>query len=310
MSQFWNKIIRFFSNPPKLLMGFYISSEYICGVRFSAKEKNIVDYCIHDLPKGVIHPSFNEKNIVEKEILKEIFSKAIHELNISQRDIVLIFPEISQKTFTFSFNSLPASPQEKEQIIRFRIKKKMPFLPDDAKISYDLIQKDSEIRSVVLLARTYIIKEYEEFFQQFGLKIRNIVPPYVGLMNLLSVESNGSYFLLNIEEDSFSLTVFKDSDLILYRQKNISFEQNKAGSILEKTEDVFQEVENTLNFIDEEDRKKIKYLIRIGIDQSDKFLEKANKKFGLLFDRIGSYLEVGLNQEETERLSPIIGMLL
>lgn len=311
MNQLWDKVIKFFTKPPQLYVGFYISSNYICGMNFSTKEKRIIDTYSQSLPNGIINPSLNERNIIEKEILKEEFSKALDKMLISHRNIAFILPEMSQKTFTFSFDSLPSSPREREKIIHFRIKKRMPFLPEDAKISYDIFANDSGIKSVVNLARTYIIKEYEEFFSQFGLTVRTIVPPSVGLINLLNFESRENCFLLNVEQDSFSLLVFRNSEIILYRQKKFSFEHEEKGTMQDKIEDVFQEVENTLNFIDQsEDSGEMKFWIRSGMSEPEKILEKVNDKFDFSLVRIGSYLDFDISLEEAERLSPILGILL
>ncbi len=311
MNLFWNKFIEFFSAPPELFSGFSISSHCICGVRVSAKGKSVVDFYASDIPEGVVQPSFIEKNIIEPEVLKEEFSKAARKMRLNGKDIALIFPELSQKTFTFSFDSLPGGSREREQIIRFRIKKRMPFFPEDARISYDLFPKDSGLRAVVILTRTNIIKEYEEFFLRFGFNVRTAVPPSVGLINLLDAGSEKNCFLLNIEKESFSLSLYKDSEFILYRQKRFDFETGGTGSIQDKMEDVFEEVEKTLNFSAEGlDRREMKFWIRSGMGGHDRFIEKAEKKFECSFHKIGSSLDVGLNPEETDRLSPVLGVLL
>ncbi|MFW6123681.1 MAG: hypothetical protein ACOC5G_00505 [Acidobacteriota bacterium] len=310
MNRLWNKIIKYFTDSPQVSTGFYISSHYFCGAYFSVREKRIEDYYVQTLPEGVVRPSLNEKNIVKEEILKPEFLKAIKEVNARDKDIVLIFPELSQKTFTFLFDSLPGSAQEREQIIRFRIKKKMPFLPEDVRISYDLIPKDSGVRAVAILTRKYIVKEYEEFLGQFGLRVRTMVPPSVGLVNLLNMESEQNYLLLNVEQDSFSLSVYTNSEFSLYRQKRFSLELGESGSIKDKMENVFQEVESTLNFMEGgEGKKDLQFLIRCGIDCSEKLLEEGCRKYSFSFDRIGSVMDVNMTLSEAEKLSPILGMV-
>ncbi len=311
MTQAWDKVIEFFSRPPKLFSGFYFTSHCICGVSFSKKHRSIAGYDIQALPKGVILPSLNEKNITEKEILKEEFSKVLEKISLTGGNTALIIPELSQKTFSFTFDNLPVSSIEKEQIIRFRIKKKMPFLPDDARISFDLIPRDKGIRVVALLTRTYIIKQYEEFFRQFDLKVRTVVPPSVGLMSLLGFESDEKFLLVNIELDSFSLSVVKDCELTFYRQKRFDFEGETRFSVQDKTEDIFQEIENTLNFIDEgEEDKEMKLWIRGGVEEFELFFKRAGSQYNFPIKRIGSCLDMGLDVEETEKLSPILGVLL
>jgi len=311
MNLFWDKFVEFFSATPQLFSGFSISSNYLCGVCLSTKGKNIIDTYVSDIPEGVVQPSFIEKNIIEPEVLKEEFSKAARKMSLKGKDIALVFPELSQKTFTFSFDSLPGPSREREQIIRFRIKKGMPFLPEDARISYDLVPRDSGLRAVVILTRTNIIKEYDDFFQQFGFNVRKAVPPSVGLINLLGLGSEENCFLLNIEKESFSLSLYKGPEFILYRQKRFDFETGGTGSIQDKMEDIFEEVEKTLNFSAEGlDRREMKFWIRSGIGGIDRFIENAERKFECSFHKVGASLDVSLDPEETDRLSPVLGVLL
>ncbi|MBD3414344.1 MAG: hypothetical protein GF421_07945 [Candidatus Aminicenantes bacterium] len=310
MKGLWENVIEFFSSQPPLYSGFYLSSHAIQGVHCSAKQKKVISTDTQPLSKGIIHPSLNEKNILKADALKEKFGKVLEKLNLTKKNTALIIPELTQKTFTFSFDSLPSSSKEREQIIRFRIKKKMPFLPDDARISYDSISNKEKIRVVAILTRTYIIRQYEEFFHQFGLNVRIVVPPSVGLMNVLSFESDEKFFLINIEKDSFSLNLFKNTELTVYRQKRFDIQGERSGLEQGKTEVVFQEVNNTLNYMDEmKSDKRIKIWLRSS-ENSDKIFEYASQKQDFLLQRIGSFLDVGLDLPEAEQLSPILGVLL
>jgi hypothetical protein len=104
MNQFWDRFTKYFSDSPKIFTGFYLSPHYFCGVSLSAKEKNMSDYYIKNLPQGIVRPSLNEKNIIEEEILKQEFLKAIKKVNARGKNIALVLRELSQKTFTFSLN--------------------------------------------------------------------------------------------------------------------------------------------------------------------------------------------------------------
>jgi len=311
MNHYWDKLTQFFIRTPSLSAGFYVSSHYFCGVYLGDKNPKTGDCYFKSLPKGIIRPSLNEKNIVKPEMLKKEFLRVFKKKQAKTKDIALVFPELSQKTFVFSFDALPGSPQEKEQIIRFRIKKRVPFLPEDARISYDLISTDSGIRAVAILTREYIAKEYEEFLAQFGLKVRALVPPAIGLINLLNMKLDQNYFLLNLEPDSFSLSSYVNSEFILYRQKRFGLDLTGSESVQNKVEDVFHEVETTLNFIEgSEGKKELRFLIRCGINGMDRILTEAMDKFSFSFERVGSILDFDFNLEESERISPILGILL
>ena len=147
MALFVNKIKNYFSQQPLPHAAFQVTSRYISGIRVSPKD-------------GRIRPSFDKTNIKNPEWLEKNMKKELGRLHIHDHKVACLLPELSIKAFVFSFGSLPSSRQEREQIIRFRIKKQIPLLPEDARFSFDVHKSNSTVKIFVAVARTSIIREY------------------------------------------------------------------------------------------------------------------------------------------------------
>jgi hypothetical protein len=291
-----NRAARFFLDQPKLHAAFLLASNYLAGVTLSPKEKGIKDHFVCPLDKGIVEPSFYQNNIKKSAELETSLRQGIEKMRLSDRRIIFVLPEISQKTFVFLFDTLPGHRKERDQMVRFRIKKQIPLLPDDARISYSLV------------ARASVIKEYEDFFQRLKLKVRSVGIPFAGLVNLMQKEKE-NLMLVNVEEDAFSLVALIHSGISLYRQKSFAFETQEEDPVMPRYDDILLEVENTLNFIEDKEKKKITSLwVRTVLPKTEeKLLKDLAQRLSVQVVGLDACLEGSLNPGEKRLLSPLLG---
>lgn len=307
-----NRIKDYFYQQPLPFSAVQLTSHYFSGIHVSSRENRILHHFILPIEPDIIQPSFYKKNIMNETLLEPSIKEGIKRLHLSDHKIAFLLPESSQKAFIFSFDSFPSSAAEREQIIRFRIKKKMPLIPDDARLDFDMIQSNHNVMVVASIARTSVIKEYEDLFRHFKLKVGVIDVPFLSLTNLLNKEKENDVLIINIEGDSFTLIGFIDSRLVLYRQKSMVFNSRNMKSMAQGIDVLIQEIENTTNFIEDREKRKISSLwIRVGlIDSDDELFSHLSEKLAFPVKGIESLLDHRLPLKEKRILSPLIGQLL
>lgn len=312
MIRFAEKIKDFFTKQPLPNTGFQLTSHYITGIHISKKDKRIVNKFIYPLEKGVVLPSFDKKNIKDPDYLEKIIKNGMKNFRFYDRSIACFIPEVSLKTFVFSFDSLPASKNERMQVIRFRIKKKMPMLPEDVELSYDTLTGRNSETIVATMVRNKLIQEYEEFFDRFNLKLKTIGVPSFCLYNLISEEEDKNTILINIEEDMLSMIGIIDSRIVLYRLKPYLIESLSELSVRERIQSILKEIENTVNFIEDKEKKKVDLLrIRWGLFQYDEaVISSVEEKLAFPVKKIGESINSHIDFKEKEIFSPLIGQLL
>jgi Tfp pilus assembly PilM family ATPase len=307
----FEKLIDFFTQQPSPSAAFHLTSSYISGLNVSAKERKVKQHFIYPLEEEMIVPSFQKKNIQNASILKDKLKNGIKKLRLSEHRAAVLIPELSQKTFVFTADSLPSSQKEREQIVRFRVKRQMPMLPDDSRITFDVIPIDKKARVVVTLARTSVVKEYEDLFDQLKLKVRTVGYPSLGLSNLFQNEEEQDLILINIEEDSFSLMALTRSVISLYRQKPFAFDIQDKESIPFIVENIAQEIETTANFVEDKEKRIVNSLfVRIGLlEGEDKIFSLLEEKLRLPVHPIESFLKFSHSRDLKRMLSPLIGQI-
>ena len=128
----------FFFKPPLPHTAFQISSRYLSGVTISASDRRVKNHFILPLPGKAIQPSFNKKNISDEGLVKEKIQEGVSKNQFSDKKIACLLPESCLKVFVFSSPSLPSDQEERKDIVLWSVKKQMPRLPDDVRISFDV----------------------------------------------------------------------------------------------------------------------------------------------------------------------------
>lgn len=312
MANFFDRVANFFTELPLPHAAFQLAARYVSGIHLSPKERKLKHRFIFPLRGGALEPSFDKKNIKDSFTIEERIKEGARKLHLSKAAIACLIPEVCFKVFVFSFDSLPRSLKEREEIVRWRVKKQMPSLPDDARFSFQVTKENKKEKVLVSLARASVIQEYEDLLRKLHFRVKAIGVPTLSLFNVLSWEKGNDLLLSNIEEDSLSLMAIIDSEIVLYRSKPFVLDPHSPLSASERIEHVAKEVANTINFIEDKEKKKINsLLLRLGFfEQEGDLFAALREKLTLPLAQIESPLTADLHLKERQILSPLIGEIL
>lgn len=296
---------------PPPATAFQITSSYLSGIHIGQQDRRIKSHFVLPLDKSLVESSFYKNNIKEPDQLKEAIAKAA-QIESFTHNAAFLLPELSQKVFIFTFDALPSSREEREQIFRFRVQKQMPLIPDDCRVTFDVIPNLEKTIALVSVVRSSVIQEFEEFFLKLRFKIRRVGIPSLSLLNLIDFHQERNFAVIDVEEDAFSLFVVIDSGLFLYRQKPFIIEPGGQSSHTTMASNIVQEVENTLNFIEDKEKKTIESIwIRLGMLGSDESLfSHLEKKLAIVLKRIETAVPFELEEREKRILAPLLGQFL
>ena len=84
-----------------------------------------------------------------------------------RRRAALILPDYAARVTVLDFDSFPSSPEEQLSLIRFRVKKTLPFDIDSAAVSYfaQPAEKGATIEVVAVIVALEMIARYEALFR-------------------------------------------------------------------------------------------------------------------------------------------------
>jgi len=305
MTRFADRWKDYFTRQPLPPALFQVSSGYLAGLAYSRKEGRITRTVLLPLAKGTVEPSFDKGNIRQPGLLAETIMEAAQGLKVSDGDVSLLIPDLSFRVFLLSLDSLPSGRSELESLIRWKIKKQMPLLPEDIRISYEVVKPDKPRKLLVVLARSGVIREYESFFGKLRMNVRIVSLPSLLVMRPGKADRPADILVGNVEDDHLALSVFTDSQLFLYRSKALNLEGGEGSGR------IAMEVENTLRFVEDHEKKKIAVAqLRMGLwEGNDELHRKLVELLPLPVERIVAERAPQLNARERELLAPLIGQV-
>jgi type IV pilus assembly protein PilM len=134
------------------------------------KGTSVDEFTVETLPPAALVPSAVEPNVVNVSALKTAMANIVSRLRARDQDVALILPDPVIRVFVQHFDEFPRSPQEAVPMLRWKLKKSIPFDADETVISYMRQPARAEgIDIVTALARLRIVREYEALAEDASL---------------------------------------------------------------------------------------------------------------------------------------------
>lgn len=232
---------------------FELAPDHLSGLRVLPKRRSGRGRFILSFRPGALIPSFDRPNVTDASAVMSLIEEGKRVLGLGRGTVSLIIPEPCVRVFILTVESVPTSESERDSFIRWRVGKQIPLLPEDLRIAYNLTSGSPSKKVIVSTARDAVIREYEDLFESAGMRVGTVTVPSLSLVNLLGVGPGQNGILLNIESDSLSFLAIMDSEWTLYRQKGVGTDLLADA----KADLVVKEVENTVHFLEDKERKKV-----------------------------------------------------
>jgi len=153
------------------------------------KGNSVDEFAVEMLPPAALVPSAVEGNIINASALKSAMSNIVSRLRAKDQDVALILPDPVIRVFVQHFEQFPRSPQEAVPMLRWKLKKSIPFEADETVISYmRQPAREEGVDIVTALARLRIIREYEALAEAANLHPGVILSSSLAAISLLDGE--------------------------------------------------------------------------------------------------------------------------
>ena len=150
---------------PHISLALEVSPERVAVARWG-RTGSLDAYAVEPLPAGALVPSAVETNLVNTAAVKAAVANVCDRLRARDEDVAMILPDTVIRVFVQHFEEFPRSAAEAEPMLRWKLKKSVPFEADETVISYmRQAPRESGLDVVTALARLRIIHEYESLVE-------------------------------------------------------------------------------------------------------------------------------------------------
>lgn len=184
------------------------------------------------LAPGALTPTLAEPNIQDGEAVRAAISSALGAVAGKQRDVILIVPDAAIRVLLLDFETLPAKKQEIDPIVRFRLKKSLPFDVDHAAVSSDVRRDNGNIRVVAAVSPRAVINDYETAVRDAGYQPGVILPSSLAALGM--VEGTKPTLMLKVDAVNITIVAAQNHELRLFRTlENPQGTEVKAAELAE-----------------------------------------------------------------------------
>jgi type IV pilus assembly protein PilM len=192
-----------------------ITSEGVIAARASEKTSKLEVFTSRRFSEGTIAPGLNIPNILKPEALRTALSGALASVAGKSKDVIVVLPDVAIRMMLLDFDSLPTKREEIEPVLRFRLKKSLPFDVDQATLSYDITRANGTVRVAAAVAPREIIDEYEKSFRDIGYEPGVVLPSSIAALGL--VDGERPTLVLKVDSMNITITAVERQELRLVR---------------------------------------------------------------------------------------------
>ena len=161
-------------------------------------------------------PGIGEPNIRAAEDVSAAIRSALNQVSPRTRAVTLVLPDTVVRVFMLDFDSLPAAPAEALPVLRFRLRKMVPFDVEHAGVSYQVLtQEKNEWKVLTAVLPGPILAEYEAAVRSAGYEPGAVLPS--SLAALEAIDSMEAVLTANLSPLALTTSITNGSDLLLHR---------------------------------------------------------------------------------------------
>lgn len=175
-------------------------------------------YAYAALPAGALVPGIAEPNLRIPEAVGEALRTALDATSPRSHAVTLIVPDTSARVFVLDFDTLPEKPAEVLPVLRFRLRKMVPFEVDHAGVSYQLLPQSgsgSALRVLATIMPGPILAQYEAAVRAADYEPGAVLPS--SLAALSAQDSMEPLLTANLSSVALTTSITSGDDLLLFR---------------------------------------------------------------------------------------------
>jgi len=183
-----------------------------------------------DLAEGAVAPWLKVGNIVNRTAVTAALRRVLDGVAGSGRerlrDVTVVVPDSAVRVLFVDFEQLPSKVAEALPIVRFRLKKLLPFDADEAMVSYQVMSTEKD--SVKLLAVAMpkaVLEEYEAVVLAAGYLPGAVLPSTLAALAGLE-EAEAPVLVVNAGLGTVTTAIVQAGMLMLHRSVDMSVAGN------------------------------------------------------------------------------------
>jgi Tfp pilus assembly PilM family ATPase len=184
----------------------------------------ITAYAFEPLAASVLEPSLNAANVHDAAALSGAIKGALEKVAPRARRAALVIPDSAAKVALIRFEKVPARAPDLDQLIRWQVRKAVPFKIEEAQVSaVPGVEPPGGGREfLVTTARRDIVESYERACDAAGVHAGIVDLATFNAVNCVLASGappSGDWLLVHVAADYVTLAVVRGPDIVFFRNR-------------------------------------------------------------------------------------------
>ena len=197
------------------LLACEIGADRVLAGRAADAGKMVEHSAARELAPGTVIPDLMEPNLRNTTALQQAVESALGSVGGHSKEVIAILPDNAVRVVLLDFETLPSDAEEAEGVVRFRLKKSLPFDPADARISYHSQSSGSGIRVVAAVVLKSVLEEYESTFRNAGYNPGVVLPSMLAALG--AADADRPTLVVKVDARTIGLAILDQEQLLLFR---------------------------------------------------------------------------------------------
>jgi type IV pilus assembly protein PilM len=173
-----------------------------------------------------------------KELVDAVRS-ALEAVALKTREVTLVVPDAAVRVLLLDFDDLPAKAAEALPVVRFRLKKLLPFDAEDAAVSYQVMASGRGGLQVLAVAMPkQVLADYEAVVREAGFEPGAVLPSTLAALAGLG-EGDMPLLVVNAGREGVTTAIVKGGVVLLHRTVDLGHDAggDRRGEVVEAAGD-------------------------------------------------------------------------
>jgi type IV pilus assembly protein PilM len=176
------------------------------------------------LAEGAVAPSLKPGNVVDRVAVTAAIRTALEQIgeraNARDANLTLVIPDSAVRVLLLDFEALPSRESEALPLVRFRLKKLLPFDADEAMVTYQIMSTSKGVVRVLAVAIPRdVLSEYETAAREAGFEPGCVLPSTLAC--LAAVDDAEPALLVNANSLGVTAAIVRGGVLLLHRSVDL-----------------------------------------------------------------------------------------
>lgn len=268
---------------PKPRLACEITSQNVIAARAKGDGSALEVHTIRRIDPNLVRPSLAAGNVSNPAGLGQSIAGALSSVGGRKRDVVAVIPDAAVRVLLIDFDTLPEKLAEAEPIVRFRLRKSVPFDADQAAVSFQTYRKDGAVRVLAAVMPREVREEYESAFRSAGYEPGYLLPSTLAALN--AVEADRPTLLVKTDGNFVSIAIADHNELVFYRVLDVV--ADRAGTA------TANEVYPSIVFFEDNYSAKIERIFLSSTFNVDELKQALQEQTGLRVEILDPGVYVG-----------------